>query len=358
MGEWREVALQEVTEIQQGKRVDHAPVGALSHAVFGANGVIGSWTAGTYSHPVVGLGCRGSVGTVHQVPAGSWLGNNVMGVWPKANSNLDLGFLQLLLETADLKGSGAIAGQVQPQITRTSLSPLRVEIPPMEEQRRIVDLIGALDAHSDALSKERFAAGTMLRSCVADIAEADSSVEVTLGEIAKMYQPKTLSKNELVESGPFPVYGANGLMGYHDHFNHAEPQVAITCRGATCGVVNWTPPNCWITGNAMVVQPVDERASQRFLYWSLKYLCNVSTTISGSAQPQITRTSLSPLRVTLSSRLVQDRLVEAADSAERALSAIDSEVEQLRRFRRTVLAALLGGEIAIPSSYDALLVSA
>ena len=79
--------------------------------------------------------------------------------------------------------------------------------------------------------------------------------KVTLGEMCEMYQPKTISKKMLQIDGKYPVYGANGVIGRYNEFNHENPQLLVTCRGATCGSVNISEPNSWINGNAMVIQP-------------------------------------------------------------------------------------------------------
>ena len=70
-------------------------------------------------------------------------------------------------------------------------------------------------------------------------------IETTLGEACELYQPQTISSAELVEDGSYPVYGANGIIGRYDKFNHEESQLLVTCRGATCGTVNITQPYAW-----------------------------------------------------------------------------------------------------------------
>ena len=57
-----------------------------------------------------------------------------------------------------------------------------------------------------------------------------------------MYQPKTIGTKDLVADGPYPVFGANGIIGRYGKFNHEEPQLLITCRGAPCGSVNISEP--------------------------------------------------------------------------------------------------------------------
>ncbi len=58
--------------------------------------------------------------------------------------------------------------------------------------------------------------------------------KVRLVDICNPKQWKTIPTSELLDEG-YPVYGANGIIGYYSEFNHENPVVAVTCRGATCG---------------------------------------------------------------------------------------------------------------------------
>jgi len=131
---------------------------------------------------------------------------------------------------------------------------------------------------------------------------------VKLGEVCELYQPKTITGTDIKETGSFKVFGANGVIGYFDKYNHEEPEIAVTCRGATCGTVNMTEPRSWITGNSMVVKPKIDGISKLFLYHLLKH-SDLSSTISGSAQPQITRQSLAPFEIPLPPIDEQERIV-------------------------------------------------
>ena len=95
----------------------------------------------------------------------------------------------------------------------------------------------------------------------------------------------------MTETG-FPVYGANGQIGFYHSFNHEESTVLITCRGATCGTINISPPKAYITGNAMALDSLDKgKVLLRFLFYALKFR-GLGDVITGTAQPQITRQSL------------------------------------------------------------------
>src|SRR3989338_1735082 len=134
-----------------------------------------------------------------------------------------------------------------------------------------------------------------------------------LGELCDVYQPKTITSKEIKENGLYKVFGANGVIGFYDKYNHEDSEVLVTCRGATCGTINFSEPKSWITGNAMVVHPKDERLNKLFLYYLLRF-SDLAPTITGSAQPQITRQSLAPYKIPLPPIEVQDKLVIELDS--------------------------------------------
>lgn len=153
--------------------------------------------------------------------------------------------------------------------------------------------------------------------------------ETTLGEACELYQPQTISSAELVEDGSYPVYGANGIIGRHDKFNHEESQLLVTCRGATCGTVNISQPYAWINGNAMVVRPRNNSLNLKYLAHLFRGGIDLTAAITGAAQPQITRQSLAPLRIRIPTLPEQHRIAAILDQA-----------ETLRTQRRTALALL------------------
>ncbi len=153
--------------------------------------------------------------------------------------------------------------------------------------------------------------------------------ESTLGEACELYQPKTISSAQLVAGGKFSVYGANGVIGKYDKCNHAEPQLLITCRGATCGSVNVSLPNSWINGNAMVVKPRDNSIELGYLKHLFQGGLDLTAVITGAAQPQITRQSLAPVKIRIPPIAEQRRIADILDRA-----------HALRANRRAALARL------------------
>ncbi len=151
----------------------------------------------------------------------------------------------------------------------------------------------------------------------------------TLGETCEMYQPKTISGKDMVEDGAYLVYGANGVIGRYNQFNHEEPQLLITCRGATCGSVNISAPRSWVTGNAMVVRPKNESLEMRYLEYLFRGGIDISKAITGAAQPQITRTNLEPLEISFPESLAeQQRIVGLLDEAFEGLATAKANAEK------------------------------
>lgn len=147
-----------------------------------------------------------------------------------------------------------------------------------------------------------------------------------LGEICEIYQPKTITSKEIKEKGKYKVFGANGVIGYFDEYNHEDSEVAITCRGATCGTVNFTEPRSWITGNAMVVQPKSKNLNKRFLFYLLRNT-DLSSVISGAAQPQITGSALKPFKIPIPPFDVQEQIVAELDGYQKIISGARQIVE-------------------------------
>lgn len=145
-----------------------------------------------------------------------------------------------------------------------------------------------------------------------------------LGEICKMYQPQTITAKEIKENGEYKVYGANGIIGFYDKYNHENSEVAMTCRGATCGTINLTEPKSWITGNAMVITPLDEnKIIKLYLKFALSS-ANTSSVITGSAQPQITRTNLEILKIPLPPLKEQEKISSCIEKLETQISHLNS----------------------------------
>ena len=191
------------------------------------------------------------------------------------------------------------AGGVVQNISSDLVNSVSVSIPTMMEQKKISSLLNLIDERIATQNKIIEKLQSLIKGLRVCCMQRVYGNNVYLSEIAQIYQPQTISSTELTEDG-FLVYGANGIIGKYKDYNHETEQICITCRGNTCGMVNYTKPMSWITGNAMVINTdkYQDKVCKRYLYHYLSAY-NFNSIISGSGQPQIVRTPLEKLKITL-----------------------------------------------------------
>nr|WP_221646933.1 restriction endonuclease subunit S [Bacteroides eggerthii] len=212
----------------------------------------------------------------------------------------DGGFFAYQLNGARKKDIARVAQGVSVvHLYGENLKHIRVYHPAIEEQKKITRLLSLMDERIATQNKIIEKYESLIKGLRVCCMQRVYGNNVHLSEIAQIYQPQTISSTELTEDG-FLVYGANGIIGKYKDYNHETEQICITCRGNTCGIVNYTKPMSWITGNAMVINTdkYQDKVYKRYLYHFLSAY-NFNSIISGSGQPQIVRTPLEKLKITL-----------------------------------------------------------
>ena len=151
--------------------------------------------------------------------------------------------------------------------------------------------------------------------------------KVKLSDICNPKQWKAISTSDLLNEG-YPVYGANGVIGYYNEYNHENPVVTVTCRGATCGSINITVPKAYVTGNAMCLDDLRSDVEIEYLYYCLKHY-DFKNIISGSAQPQITRQGMEKIYIMLCSQEEQKDIVNKLKKTEKIIKLTKQELQSL-----------------------------
>lgn len=167
---------------------------------------------------------------------------------------------------------------------------------------------------------------------------------VPLGEVTKPKQWRTLAKSEMKSAG-FPVYGANGQIGYFDTYTHEHPTILVGCRGS-CGTVHVTPPRSYANGNAMALDGLDEsRVELRFLMHFLRYRGFADVT-TGASQPQIVLNRIVGVLVPLPPLQEQRRVAEILDRAGTLQSSRKMTIALLDEMAQACFVALFGDPTA------------
>ena len=95
----------------------------------------------------------------------------------------------------------------------------------------------------------------------------------------------TLQESDVFEHGAYPVYGANGIVGYLDNYNTENEAVYIIKDGSGVGTVSYVTGKCSATGTLNILQ-APNGYSLRYLYYLLKVF-NFEPYKTGMAIPHI-----------------------------------------------------------------------
>ena len=174
--------------------------------------------------------------------------------------------------------------------------------------------------------------------------------KVKLSDICNPKQWKAISTSDLLNEG-YPVYGANGVIGYYNEYNHENPVVTVTCRGATCGSINITVPKAYVTGNAMCLDDLRSDVEIEYLYYCLKHY-DFKNIISGSAQPQITRQGMEKIYIMLCSQEEQKDIVKKLKKTEKIIKLTKQELQSLDNLIKARFVELFGDPRSNPFSFD------
>ena len=222
-------------------------------------------------------------------------------------------------------------------INSKNFSECYIGIPSKEEQKKIATLLRLIDERIATQSKIIDKLQSLIKGLRVHLVKIEKGHIVHLNEIASIYQPQTISSTELTEDG-YWVYGANGIIGKYKDYNHKTEQICITCRGNTCGMVNYTKPMSWITGNAMVINTDEhqDNVCKRYLFHYLSAY-NFNRIISGSGQPQIVRTPLEQLKITLPSILEQEQKAMLLDKIQTKIEISNSVLKLYQKQKQYLL---------------------
>ena len=261
------------------------------------------------------------------------------------DGSVDRSYLSYLLKSPDLINQYGLIGQGsvnrRKSVPFSSLAEIEVYIPPLPEQKKIAEILSGIDTQRQALAK-KVANASMLRNALGEkIFSSLDGERVALGELCNPKQWQTISSDQLTTSG-YPVYGANGKIGYFSEYNHKEPVLAVTCRGATCGNLTLIPAFSYVTGNSMCLDNPRKDTSPEYLFQFLAWR-GLRDVISGSAQPQITRSPLQVVEIILPSKEKQDKIVSALQSVNNTEHIVNIALSRLDILKQAIAADLLSG---------------
>lgn len=330
----------------------------------------------------------GSYGNASYVNADTpfCIGQNTALISPRINGR----FLHLFLQSAEARRQieKVVVGSTQKTISLKSISGLQIPVPPAEELEAIAHILGTLDdkielnwrmnATLEAMARALFQSWfvdfdpvrakidgrkpTGLDAATAALFPAhfqDSPLGhipqgwkmQSLGEVVEFAYGKPL-KAEDRKDGPIRVYGANGLIGWHNEKLVSGPGIVVGRKGNP-GVVTWAHIDFFPIDTTFYVVPASQCRSLYFLYYALS-IHNLAALSADSAVPGLNRN-----HAYMSKQVIPPPPLLAAFDAQiapifTAIHANEDQSRTLATLRNTLLPKLLTGELQTNSSEEVL----
>jgi len=158
-----------------------------------------------------------------------------------------------------------------------------IGIPSKEEQTKIAKLLRLIDERIATQSKLIEKLESLIKGFAQKIVRCNKP-NVRLSECLEC-KSSTLQESDVYEQGTYPVYGANGIVGYLDNYNTESEAVYIIKDGSGVGTVSYVTGKCSAIGTLNTLQAKDGYSLQYFYY--LLKVFNFEPYKTGMAIPHI-----------------------------------------------------------------------
>lgn len=239
-------------------------------------------------------------------------------------------------------------GSVNPYVNFSDLAWYEFELPPLEEQVRLVSLLDASRLVCESMKDAQLAHARMVEAfCVLTASRRDGQF-TRVGEIAKFSSGKSIKVSGLdsvpSDAASVPVYGGNGVSGYTSESMPGLPQdtVVLGRVGQYCGAVHLVRGAGWITDNALYPKTLNEKVLPTYLAICLRGL-RLNRNKLGEYLPLITQKVVHAAEIPLLSLDEQARLENAYVEMEAAGQALSERTAEAHELHVYLLEELLGG---------------
>ncbi|MBS9933200.1 restriction endonuclease subunit S [Vibrio alginolyticus] len=252
------------------------------------------------------------------------------------------------------------------------IAKMSVLIPTIQEQQKIAEILSTVDKKIDLIDQkiaetEKLKTSLMQKLFSKGVGVQDENGEwqphtdyetvegskipkgwlkTTLSQVIKVKSGDSLSKKNMKE-GCIPVFGGNGISGYHSKANFNSPQLVIGRVGEYCGAVHITPEKSWITDNALLITETLINVSFEFLYYLLVSV-DLNKYASRNAQPLVSGRTLNLVTVKVPQEAEQYEIVNILSTVDRKLILLNRQIEETRRLKKGLMQKLLTGEWRVP----------
>nr|WP_243158496.1 restriction endonuclease subunit S [Clostridium perfringens] len=166
-----------------------------------------------------------------------------------------------------------------------------------------------------------------------------------LGEIFKLSSGSFLSQKNIIE-GEYPVYGGNGISGYHNDYLFDESKLIIGRVGAKCGCIHISNYKSWITDNALYISEKIIDFDNKFMYYLLKYK-DLNKYANQNVQPVISGQKIYSINVAMPQYYEQVKIASILLDIDKKIKGYKVRNEKLEELKRGLMQQLLTGKIRV-----------
>lgn len=229
--------------------------------------------------------------------------------------------------------SALAAGANINNLRNEHLDDFEIPLPSLAEQRRIAEI---LDKGDELRAKRRraFAQLDILSQSIFLDMFGDPACNQKnlprkpLGELIRVRSGEPVLVSELAKSGQYPVYGGNGINGYHSRFMFDTPKIVIGRVGVYCGVVHITQQYSWVTDNALYVSEISPDLDLRYLAQALT-LANLNQHAGRFAQPLVSGSRIYPVEILIPRMSLQNEFAKRITNLEKLRAVHNDSLAEL-----------------------------
>ena len=225
------------------------------------------------------------------------------------------------------------AGAQHFNIGQDGLSKISLCFPLMEEQNKIARLLSLIDERIATQNKIIDKLQSLIKGIAQNVAR-NNKPNIRLSECLEC-SSSTLQESDVCKNGTYPVYGANGIVGYLDNYNTEKEAVYIIKDGSGVGTVSYVTGKCSATGTLNTLQ-AKEGYSLQYLYYMLKVF-NFEPYKTGMAIPHIYFKDYGKAKIfcpSYTEQLKYARLLSAIDNKLSAEQSILTDLSLQKQYLR------------------------
>jgi type I restriction enzyme S subunit len=224
-------------------------------------------------------------------------------------------------------------------------------LPPLQEQKRIVDLISSVDSYVDAIRQQLESAKRSRIGVLHELLTAGGEgwAETTIGKLLTLEYGKPLTDKNRDGNG-FPVFASAGVVGIHSEPLVLKSPVIIVGRKGTAGAVHWSSTPCYVIDTAYFVKPITD-IDLRFLYLLLGFI-DLKSVTAQTGVPGLNRDRAYSLKCKIPPKSKQLEVVAIVTQLDDFIESTQETINRSQILRSGLLSDLLSGEYEIPASYD------